>query len=250
MVIVLGKLIDLTGKKFGRLTVIRRVEDYVFPSGQRKAQWLCECSCEDHNEIIALGCNLTSGNTQSCGCLQKELASAACKRYNKYDLSGEYGIGYTLKDEEFYFDLDDYDLIKDHCWHITKRGYVATRDENKNGGRISLHRLVMGFPDKCFDIDHIHGKQSRNDNRRSNLRIVTRSQNNMNSALSKNNTSGVTGVIFNKNTGKWSASIMINYNSIYLESFDSFENAVNARMQAEEKYYGEFAYNNSQICGR
>ena len=46
------------------------------------------------------------------------------KKYNTYDLTGEYGIGYTSKDEEFYFDLEDYDKIKDYCWRITMQGYV------------------------------------------------------------------------------------------------------------------------------
>ena len=41
--------------------------------------------------------------------------SETFKKYNTYDLSGEYGIGYTSKGEEFYFDLDDYDKIKDYC---------------------------------------------------------------------------------------------------------------------------------------
>lgn len=37
------------------------------------------------------------------------------KRYNRYDLTGEYGIGYTNQGVEFYFDLEDYDKIKEYC---------------------------------------------------------------------------------------------------------------------------------------
>ena len=48
------------------------------------------------------------------------------KKENKYDLSGKYGIGYTYKGDEFYFDLDDYTLIKEHCWCIDHEGYVST----------------------------------------------------------------------------------------------------------------------------
>lgn len=43
---------DLTGKQFGRLTVIKCVDDYIFPSGQRVPMWECICSCEEHNIII------------------------------------------------------------------------------------------------------------------------------------------------------------------------------------------------------
>ena len=45
---------------------------------------------------------------------------------NVYDLSGEYGIGYTLKGEPFWFDLEDYDLIKDYCWHYTQKNKIET----------------------------------------------------------------------------------------------------------------------------
>lgn len=246
----MSKLVDLTSSKFGNLTVLKRVEDRIFPSGQKQTQWLCECSCKEHNQIIVLGRNLTSGNTKSCGCLQKEIASKTNKEYNKYDLTSQnYGIGYTSKGEEFYFDLEDYDKIKDYCWHITPKGYVATRDKNANGRRINLHRLVMGLPNKNFDVDHKHGKKSRNDNRKSNLRVVTRSQNNMNSALSKNNTSSVTGVYWHKKINKWVASITIDYQSIHLGLFDSFEDAQKARKEAERKYFGEFSYDNSQGIG-
>lgn len=244
-VIVLSRLNDLTGQIFGKLTVIKRVEDYIFPKGQRKTQWLCECNCDAHNRIMVLGSNLTKNNTSSCGCLQKERASEFNKEYNIYDLSGEYGIGYTLKGEEFYFDLEDYDLISKYCWHITNRGYVTTRDENRRGRRINFHRLVMGLTSEKIDVDHIHGKKTRNDNRKENLRLATRSQNNMNSALSKNNTTGVTGVYFDKNAKKWSASIMVNYKTIYLGLFDKFEDAVKARKEAEDKYFGEYSYDNS-----
>lgn len=53
---------DLTGKRFGRLTVIKRIGN-----NGRQALWLCECDCG--NEIQVTTNHLTSGNTQSCGCL-------------------------------------------------------------------------------------------------------------------------------------------------------------------------------------
>lgn len=62
----MGNLIDLTGQKFGRLTVIKRVEN----AKANQAQWLCECECG--NECIANGCDLRKEHTKSCGCLRKE----------------------------------------------------------------------------------------------------------------------------------------------------------------------------------
>lgn len=63
---------DLTGKRFGRLVALYRVKDYVHPGGDRKAMWLCECSCGGKREIRAH--TLKSGFTQSCGCLSVESA--------------------------------------------------------------------------------------------------------------------------------------------------------------------------------
>ena len=66
-----AKLIDLTGQVYGRLTVIKRVDDYISPSGDRKVQWLCKCKCG--KEVIVTGNNLRKGNSKSCGCYNREL---------------------------------------------------------------------------------------------------------------------------------------------------------------------------------
>ena len=166
------------------------------------------------------------------------------RKYNQYDLSGGYGIGYTLKGEEFWFDLEDYDLIKDYCWYKNKDGYITSTD-SKTRKTVLFHRIVTDCPNGLTP-DHIHGKETRCDNRKSNLRIVTTQQNGMNSALSKNNTSGVTGVTWHKRDNVWQARIKVKYKYIHLGYFDSFEDAVNARKEAEEKYFGEFSYDNSQ----
>lgn len=73
--------------------------------------------------------SLTSKNTQSCGCLQAESTKKygkAHRKLNRYNLDGEYGIGYTSKDEEFYFDKEDYDKVKEYTWHINPEGYVQS----------------------------------------------------------------------------------------------------------------------------
>jgi hypothetical protein len=68
----LGKFKDLTGQRFGRLTVVERAEDYVSPKGHRNVQWLCKCDCEENSYTVVSGCSLTRGLTKSCGCLRKE----------------------------------------------------------------------------------------------------------------------------------------------------------------------------------
>ena len=62
----MSKLIDLTGQTFGRLTVIKRVEN----AKNNKAQWLCQCSCG--KQKIIKSSNLIRGATRSCGCIKEE----------------------------------------------------------------------------------------------------------------------------------------------------------------------------------
>lgn len=62
----MSKLIDLTGERFGRLTVIKQTENDK-PYGTK---WLCKCDCG--NEVIVFSNNLRRGNTRSCGCLKLE----------------------------------------------------------------------------------------------------------------------------------------------------------------------------------
>lgn len=65
----MGNYIDLSGQKFGRLTVIERLFERK-SCGYRSALWLCKCDCG--KEVRTYAGYLKSGNTKSCGCLHKE----------------------------------------------------------------------------------------------------------------------------------------------------------------------------------
>lgn len=86
-------------------------------------------------------------------------------------------------------------------------------------------------------IDHINGIPS--DNRIANLREATNSQNQMNSRIRKNNTSGAKGVMATKN-GTWSAVIKCNKKALWLGTFSTKEAAIAARQLAEIQYFKEF----------
>jgi hypothetical protein len=96
---------------------------------------------------------------------------------------------------------------------------------------------------KGHEADHIqHGTMSFIDNRRSNLRSSTHSQNQMNRSTYINNSTGIPGVAFHKISGKWQVRIQIDCKQIYLGYFDNIEIAIGVRQQAEREFYGEFAY--------
>lgn len=87
-------------------------------------------------------------------------------------------------------------------------------------------------------IDHING--IRTDNRICNLREASNAQNGKNLGLSKANTSGHKGVCFDKQTGKWRAIIKVNFNQINIGRYADLQDAIDARIAAEQQYFGEW----------
>ena len=129
------------------------------------------------------------------------------KKENRYDLSGEYGIGFTPGGEEFYFDLEDFDKIKEYPWRIVGPGYIGYIYSSKDKRRSAyMHRLIMDAPDGTV-VDHIN--HDTRDNRKANLRVVSQSNNLHNRNLSKRNKSGHTGICYDKGKNYWEASMMV-----------------------------------------
>ena len=242
----MGKFIDLTGQVFGRLTVLRRGEDYVSKNGRRRIGWLCSCSCGNPNIIRVRAESLRSGETKSCGCLEKENLQKICHRrkFNKYSFEEDYVIGYTSNGDSFLFDRDDYPRVSPYCWNKTNYGYFKTDIPGKQKESMLLHRFVTGAAENEI-VDHINHDIS--DNRKCNLRAGTRGENNSNQALRSDNTSGVTGVYATRN-GKWTARIGNKREYHRLGTFEHLEDAVAARKAAEEKYFGEYSYDNSMAA--
>lgn len=223
-------------KKYGLLTTIK----VVGKTTNRNLIWECVCDCG--NKINVPTASLTTGNTKSCGCLHsmsmKELGQNK-RKLNKYDLSKSFGIGYTSKNEPFYFDLEDHDLIKNFTWSYNDQGYVFSIPFGK---QIRMHNVIMGSND-LDDIDHING--IRHDNRKQNLRPCKHFQNIINSKTYSNNTSGRKGVYWDKTRNKWMAIITVNKQTINLGRFDNFKDAVLARENAEKIYHKEFSNKNN-----
>ena len=235
---------DLTGKKFGLLTVIKQTDDYIAPKGRHYDRWWCKCECG--NELAVVGYHLKEKNKiKSCGCYTTQRIREVQKEYNEYDMgSYEYGVGYANKGEEFWFDKEDYELIKNYCWSYNNYGYLVAWDQITKK-KIDFHRLVMGVleNDNTHIVDHkIHPnrREPKVDNRKSNLRVVTYNENAKNHQRYSNNTSGVSGVTYNKEHNQWIARISVNGKRIFLGYFNKKEDAINARYDAEIKYYGEY----------
>lgn len=72
---------DLTGKTFGRLTVLEEAEKR---SSKGYIQWICRCNCENETIVVVPSYRLKSGKTRSCGCLQRDTVISMNKDREKY----------------------------------------------------------------------------------------------------------------------------------------------------------------------
>ena len=240
---------NLEGKTYGKLKVIEQVDDYISPKGNRIAKWKCKCKCG--NICIIQGNNLKAGNTKSCGCekyKKRNYPHKKARKYNKYNLNKEYGIGYTKDNKEFWFDKEDYEKIKDFYWKYDKKGYLYTRERSgEKRKKILFHRYILGEIKQGYVVDHKihnHGNEIKYDNRKENLEIKTNSQNMMNVEYYKNTSSHHIGIQYDKTQKKWQARIGVNKKRIHLGWYKTEEEAIEARKKAEEKYYKKNSYEN------
>ncbi len=122
-------------------------------------------------------------------------------------------------------DLEDIDKVKNIKWHCRNDFYVLSSKRKR------LHRFLLDAT-KENDVDHINNNKL--DNRKSNLRICTRSQNLMNRKAK--------GYSFFKSTKKWEAYITKYYKRTRIGYFETKEEAIKARREAEIKYFGEYRH--------
>ena len=222
----MGKFVDLTGQRFGRLVVIKLLTS----KGTKRLKWLCKCDCG--NECVVLGHNLVGGHTKSCGCLRKEKTRKITYSFYEDYIIGDDGCGH-----QFMIDNDDFDRIKERHWTYSE-GYWSTYIKiDDKGTRVGMHTFIIQ-PKDGYVIDHVD--RNRSNNRKYNLRQATVSQNSMNKTLRKNN-SGITGVRLDKRCNKWRAVITLNQKFIWLGEYTDKDDAIKARLLAEAKYFGDFA---------
>lgn len=228
---------DLTGQRFGKLVVKCIDKEKTYP---KHIYWLCDCDCGNEKSVRSY--KLSGGYTKSCGCLKIERIKETKTKTNTYNLTGEYGIGWTSNtNEEFYFDLEDYDKIKDYCWIVVdkKGNYRALETTMRGKNEESQAKMHTIITNKKY-LDHIN--RNPLDNRKENLRESTYRENNINHNVKSNSKTGISGVYYDTYRNKWIANISVEaYKRKIIYRGDSFEEAVKARLKAEKEYYGEFA---------
>jgi hypothetical protein len=114
------KAIDLTDKKIGRLTFIKRAPDIINKGGRRRTAWFCNCECGELNIVVNID-GVRTGNIRSCGCIANE-------RIAKLNLS--HGASCNGKETREY---KSWQKAKERCYNINSPKY-----KNYGGRGISM----------------------------------------------------------------------------------------------------------------
>lgn len=140
-------------------------------------------------------------------------------------------------------DAADYDWLTQWKWHANdSKGRLVYAE--RNGGvtdrerKIIMHRVITNAP-KGMEVDHRDGDGLNN--RRSNLRLCTHSENMKNKSKVCNTSSQYKGVYWSRHANKWKATITLNKTAIHLGYYDKEHDACLAYNLAAVQYFGPFA---------
>lgn len=156
-------------------------------------------------------------------------------------IQGNIAIVSLTQGYEAIIDADDAHLVESYNWcaQVQRNKIYAVRTSRLKSKQhqVRMHRVLMGNP-SGFEVDHVDGNGLNN--RKINLRKATQSQNQQNSTISKNNTSGFKGVTWSKRSKKWQAQITIDRKYKQIGKFDTPEDAHAAYTKASAELHGEF----------
>lgn len=163
---------------------------------------------------------------------RKHLSDAHAKGNNAFVVrDGVVYVSLNNSPHPMLCDVEDWERLKKHTW-FEHRGYVHGKIMGKE---VRFHRYILDAP-KGYEVDHIN--RNTFDNRKENLRIISHKGNMINTGLSRNNKTGCKGVY--KYPRGYLAQINVNGKRIYLGAYKTFEEAVKARRNAEEKLHKPF----------
>lgn len=213
----LGKPLEV-GERFGRLVVLEKDTSY---KSDKNVKWIVQCDCGCVKSLQ--GSQLRSGSTKSCGCFLEEKRGkkrethgmSKTKEYNTWTGVVNRTSNATESTRKWYFDKG---IGMSEEWRSSFEQFYAD----------------LGPCPEGYSLDRI---DPSGDYCKENCRWASLELQAINKGLYSNNSSGKTGVSFSKKNSRWVAYIYVGPDRIHLGSFMTYENAVEARLKAEEKYW-------------
>ena len=224
---------DLTGQRFGRLTVSCRGEN----SRTGKVQWFCKCECGQ--TILAIANNLRREFTTSCGCKKSDPNPVTHQPNGISVLVLESRDGSKF---DCLIDTTDYDLVKQYRWYAArnkeKRTFYAVHSYVDSTGHhgLRMHRLLSPGVKSVDHKDH-----NGLNNRKNNLRSATGTGQIANRPKVRGVFTSQYRGVWRTKWGKWGAGIGVNYQRVRLGYFSSEEDAARAYDVAARQFHGDFA---------
>lgn len=200
-----------------RWTVLKRVEDYVYPStGKSSIRYLCRCECG--TEKVVHKAHMKNGSSKSCGCLNREISSSRG------------GTGYTNTREYL-------------AWQGMKNRVKSTSEKNEKYQGVEicqrwLDSFLNFFNDMgpCPDKYELERLDTNLGYFPENCAWASETRQAQNKGMYKNNTSGVKGVTWSPQHGKWRVGIHRNKKRYEGGLYESLEDAAEARKRLEILY--------------
>jgi len=160
------------------------------------------------------------------------------EKMKKIFLTGKYGRGkFVLVDDKNYQSLNRWKWCL-HSKYATRTQFIRKVNGKQITKTIRMHQQILKTP-KGRQIDHVNGNKL--DNRESNLRIATVSQNSYNRGPQKNSRSGLKGVYWHKCKEKWQVCIQAKRKFIYLGYYLDKYKAAEIYNEMAKKLHGKFA---------
>lgn len=224
---------DLTGKTLGRWLVLER------RATGKQATWYCRCACGNERDVAQA--NLVKGGSRSCGC--SWLADRSDPEPPPIAGARWIALGrgkFALVDDT------DYQTVTQYRWHYDKNNYAQRTVRIEGKIRVTRMHVLLLQPQAGFETDHVNGDGL--DNRRMNLRIVSRQENIRTCAARRGSASGYRGVRFSARDG-WMARISDGASCVSRCGFASAEEAARAYDALARKLHGQHARMNFPTNG-
>ncbi|MDE3750584.1 hypothetical protein [Pediococcus pentosaceus] len=207
--------VDITGQRFAKLVAL-------YPSGKAKngnTIWHCVCDCGRETDVELQ--HLKAGGTKSCG---------KCQRI-RYDLTGKiFGRLKVIKValNKSKSSNNTYWLCKCICGNIIEAdGYRLRKGSVKSCGCLRKEKSTVQIRTNIATLNRMGNNSSLKDAKGNPIQSIK---------IGARNTSGVIGVSFDNYTQRWLARMMVKGTLVLNASFNNFNDAVEARREAEEKY--------------